>query len=355
MTQCLLGRVVGWLNAVVVHECPQVVFVFDEFFAKAVRQRVAIAAQQKRVDLLTDRLHAAAESSARHRPVAHFFPEREHFERGFQQIAAEAFAGLAGAIDQPLEIAFEMSPTPLQPAEAPIHAGAIAVDDASKRHAEKFFQNVGSSAGAAGEERERRGHDGPDPGFGVAFLGRRFVDVRRRLLWKLGGEFVISGLDGFGNMVLQLDQPTGARGLIQNHAHKLSGPPLRLAKTGHEHAGKGDEPWPGLAGGHARRKLAAGATTARADESMPLVFGDDWFEFGKLPDLVPQGLNIDTGERLATAATRAGNARDDFPTLFRRKERPLVFFVARLTTARTFGLGLIRILTIHGRRLVVRM
>ena len=40
VAQRLLGRVVGRLSdAVVVHEGPQVVFVFDEFLAKAVRQR----------------------------------------------------------------------------------------------------------------------------------------------------------------------------------------------------------------------------------------------------------------------------------------------------------------------------
>ena len=358
MTQGLLGRVVGWLDAVVIHERPQVVLVFDEFFAKAIRQRVAVTAQQKRVDRLTDRLHAAVEGGARHRPVAHFFPEREHFERGFHQVAAEAFAGLAGAVDQPLEIAFKMSPAPLQPAEAPIHAGSIAVDDASKRLTQKFLQHVGTPTGAAGEERERRGHDGPDPGFGVAFLGRRLVDVRRRLLGKLSGEFVISGLDGLGDVVLQFDQPTGARGLIQNHAHELSGPSLRLAKTGHEHASEGNEPRPGLAGGHALGKLAAGAQAARADEPMPLILGDDRFEFGKFPDLVPQGLGIDAGERFATAAALAGNARDDFATLFGRKERPLVFFVAGLAATRTFGIGVIgilRILGILGPRLVMRM
>jgi hypothetical protein len=110
-----------------------------------------------------------------------------------------------------------------------------------------------------------------------------------------------------------------------------------------------------LAAGHARGKLAAGTATARADEAMPLIFGDDGFEFGKFPDLMPQGLGIDAGERFATAAALAGNARNDFATLFRRKERPLVFFVARLAASRPFDLGVVRILTILGQRLVMRM
>ena len=258
VTQRLFGGIVRWLNAGDIDEGPQRVLVLDEFFAEAVRLRVEVTAQQQRVDLGADRFHAASEGAMRESAVTDVLPEVKHLFCGPHEVVAEPFADGARAVAESLEVAFEMGPAPLQAthaawSQAPIHAGAVAADDAVVSLAEEVFEDVGGAAGAAGEERERRGHDSPDPGFGVAFLGRRFVDVRRRLLRKLGGEFVISGLDGFGNMVLQLDQPTGARGLIQNHAHELSGPPLRLAKTGHEHAGKGDEPWPGLAGGHARR------------------------------------------------------------------------------------------------------
>ena len=171
--------------------------------------------------------------------------------------------------------------------------------------AEQFLEDFGGPTGAAGEEGERRGDEGPDPGFGVAFLGRRFVDVRRRLFGKLGGEFVVGGFDGLGDAVLQTDHPAGAGGLIQNRAHELGGPPLRLTKAGHEQAGEGDEPRPGLAGRHTLRKFAAGAAAAGADEPMPLIFGDDRFDFGKFPDLMSQGLGIDAGEWFAaTAASR---------------------------------------------------
>ena len=88
---------------------------------------------------------------------------------------------------------------------------------------------------------------------------------------------------------------------------------------------------------------------------MPLIFGDDRFEFGKFPDLMPQGLDIDASERFATAAALAGNARNDFATLFLRKERPVVFFMARLAASRAFDLGAIRILTVLRHGLVMRM
>ena len=99
----------------------------------------------------------------------------------------------------------------------------VAVNDAGERLAEKFLQDFGGPTGAAGEEGERRGHDSPDPGFGVAFLGGRFVDVRRRLFGKLGGDFVIGGFDGLGDAVLQTDQPTGAGG-FDSESYRRIGP-----------------------------------------------------------------------------------------------------------------------------------
>ena len=47
---------------------------------------------------------------------------------------------------------------------------------------------------------------------------------------------------------------------------------------------------------------------------MPLIFGDDRFDFGKLPDLMSQRLDIDAGEQFATTAACVGNAGDDLAT-----------------------------------------
>ncbi len=88
---------------------------------------------------------------------------------------------------------------------------------------------------------------------------------------------------------------------------------------------------------------------------MPLIFGDDRFDFGKLPDLMSQRLDIDAGEWFATTAACVGNAGDDLATFFGRNKRPLVFFVAGLAAARTFAIGVCGILGILGSWLVMRM
>ena len=223
------------------------------------------------------------------------------------------------------------------------------MDDAGEIVGQQFLENVGPAAGAAGEEREVRGDEGPDPCFGRALLRRRFVDVRSGFFGKSSSQFVVSGLDRFGGAVLQTDQPRGARGLIENHAHELRRSPLRLTKARHQESGEGDEPRAGLAGGHALGEFAAGAASARADKSMPLIFDDDGRDLGKIPDLMTERGGIDAGERLAAPTTCRREDRNDLLTLLRRQQRTLVLFMTGLTAAFSGGLGLGR------RRLVVRM
>ena len=56
MTQRLFGGVVGLRDALVVEKRPQILAMLDQLFAKAMGERVAVAAQQKRIDLLAERL-----------------------------------------------------------------------------------------------------------------------------------------------------------------------------------------------------------------------------------------------------------------------------------------------------------
>ena len=59
--------------------------------------------------------------------------------------------------------------------------------------------------------------------------------------------------------------------------------------------------WPvGTPGGN----VAAGGAAARADEPMPLIFGDDRLDLGEFPDLVAQRLGIGAGERPTARGTR---------------------------------------------------
>ena len=355
--QRLLGGVVGRLDAGDIDEGPEVFLVLDEFPAEATRARVEVTAQQQRVDRFADRFDAATEGAMREGAVADVLPEGEHFFGGSPEVVSEAFAGVARAVDEGLEVAEEMSPAPLQStfaarSEAPIHAGAVAADDALVCLAEKFLKDVGGAAGAAGEEGEAGGDERPDPGFARALLGRRFVDVERFLFWKLGGEFVVGGFGRLGGESLQFDHPGRAGGLVENRAHEQGGPPFRLAKAGHEHGGEGDEPRPGLAGGHAFGKFPAGAAPARADEAVLPIFGDDGLDLGKFPDLMAKGFGIGPRESFAALAALVGNDLDDLGTLLRRNERTFVLVVPRLAAAFAFRCALARLL---GKRLVVRM
>src|SRR4051812_45220456 len=120
MTQGLLGRVVGRLDTGDLHERPQVFLVVDKFLAKPVRARVEVAAQKQRVDLPADRLHPASEGAMRESAVADLLPEREHFLGRPHEVMSETFLGWARTVDEGLEIAFEMRPAPLEPADAPV-------------------------------------------------------------------------------------------------------------------------------------------------------------------------------------------------------------------------------------------
>ena len=93
-------------------------------------------------------------------PSRVFFPKGKPFFGWFHQVVAKAFFGYAGGVDQLQEVAFHVRPAPLQPAKAPIPAGAIAMDDAREGGAEQLLEHLGSPAGATGEESKRHGGRG---------------------------------------------------------------------------------------------------------------------------------------------------------------------------------------------------
>ena len=179
--QCLLGAVVGRLHAFDLDEGPQTFAMFPQFLAEAVDALVVVAAQQVLFHLPADRFHPLTKGAAGDRPIAHFLPEGEHFPGRPHQVVAEAFADGTGAIDQSLEVAFQMSPAPLQAAEGPVHPRPVAVDDAGKIAAEQLPGHLGGPAGAAREKGEGVGDEGADPTLVRAFLGRRFIDEQHGL------------------------------------------------------------------------------------------------------------------------------------------------------------------------------
>ena len=73
---------------------------------------------------------------------------------------------------------------------------------------------------------------------------------------------------------------------------------------------------------------------------MLLIFDDDRLERGEFPDLMADGLEIDSGERFPAPAAGVWRTGDDRGAVFDGNEGSLVFGVAGLTTVRTLGLGL---------------
>ena len=130
--QRLLGGVVGRLDAFDLDESPQVFAVFHEFLAEAVRQRVVVAAQQERIDLLADRLHLAAKGAAGDRAVANFLPEGKQFLGRPHQVVAEAFVGLDKGCRSALGSRVSSEPSTIASGRSPVHPGAVAVNDAGE-------------------------------------------------------------------------------------------------------------------------------------------------------------------------------------------------------------------------------
>ena len=220
-----------------------------------------------------------------------------------------------------LEVPFQMRPAPLQPPEAPVHTRPIAVDDGLASLAQQLPHDVGAAAEAAGKEGKRRGHQGPYPGLGGPLFGGGFVEVQRVLAAELVGKFLVGGQHGLGGTVLQVDHPAGAGGLVENRVQKVSGAAFGLAKAGHEQRNKGDQARTGLPAGHAPGQFAAGRATTGANQPVLLVFDDERLNLGEFPNLMTQGLGIQTIEFFATASANGGHARDHLVALLRGNQR----------------------------------
>jgi site-specific DNA recombinase len=221
-------------------------------------------------------------------------------------------------------------PAPLQPSERPVHPGTVAVDHPRISLSQPLGENVGSARGSVGEHREGCRYEGPDPALGLAFLGRRLIDIQDGLLRQLADQLVIGRLHRLGGQFLQRHHPAGTGRLIEDHTQEEGGAPLGLAEAGQEQAAERDQAWSGLA---SRDTGGQGATSDRATatgQAMALVFGDAGLDFRQFPNLVPQGLEIGAAQGCSAATAGRRHAGDDALALLGGEERPLVLGVARL-------------------------
>jgi len=72
---------------------------------------------------------------------------------------------------------------------------------------------------------------------------------------------------------------------------------------------------------------------ARAGQAVELIFHDIRHDHGQIGHLMTQGIRVAAGQRLATAATGRGFARDGLPHLVWRNEEAKVLGMTRLGTA----------------------
>ena len=132
-----------------------------------------------------------------------------------------------------------------------------------------------------GEHRELTGHACPQPGFGPAFLGRRFVDAQALLGWQLLHEFAVGWLQSGGCLVLQFDSPPRRAGLVENLFEKQCHAAFALPEAAHQQGCEGDQAATGLTRRNARWQFGAGGLLAIGTaQTMTLVLGDKWLDLG---------------------------------------------------------------------------
>ena len=351
--QGALADVVGEFDALYLQERPQPVAMIVQRRAHPGQFGVAAedAAQQQAVDLLADRLQQTLASSAGDGPITTTRPVVKEFLGGTHQVVPQALHLLIGMIDQSLKIAFEMGPAPLQSAHPPVHLGPVAVDHAVKGVGEQFLKYRGGPRGPQGKERVGVGDEGPQPRFGLRFLGRRLVDTQHRLGRQLCRQFLVGGPQGGRRLLLQFHHPARRARLVQDLFQEQRHAALALFEAPHEQRDEGDQLRTRLAGGHAGRQLAAGAGRAtRTHQPMQLIFGHMRLDGGNLPDLMPQRLGVAASQPLAATTARRRLDGDHVLALLAGKQRPIVLGMPRLTTRflaalvarrRRFGMGML--------------
>src|SRR5207253_10727947 len=119
------------------------------------------------------------------------------------------------------------------------------------------------------------------------------------------------------------------------------GPAFGLPEAGHQQSAERDQARTRLAGRNAAGQGATGRATTAADQSVPLVFGDNRLDLRQFPNLMAEGFRIGAGQGGAATSAGGRHTGDNGAALLDRQEWPLVLGVAGLTARGSprFGLG----------------
>ena len=142
MTQRALAGVIGRLDPFHFQKGPQAIAMTIQRVAHASQSRAFAerSAQQQGVHLTADRPHRAKPPATGECPIAIARPEAKQLACFAHQIVPQSFGLSIARVDQGLEVAFQVSPAPLQATVRPIHLGPIAGDHAGECVAQPFFQ-----------------------------------------------------------------------------------------------------------------------------------------------------------------------------------------------------------------------
>ena len=114
--------------------------------------------------------------------------------------------------DQPLNVAFEISPAPLKPFAFEVHLDSIALRADGSVVADKRNERLTRAIAEDPEDGEHWSDGHPQPGFHALLFGRRFVKNELRLLLKFAAKLFIRDRDRVTDNVLDLVGPGGALG-----------------------------------------------------------------------------------------------------------------------------------------------
>ena len=263
-----------------------------QLVAKADQLLVAavLTAQQKVPNLLADRSDLALKRTPFDFSRLVLSPILKQLAMLTHQIVTHSLDLSIGGIDQLLKIAFQMSPTPLQPLAVEVHLGPVAIDDDPLIVADQSHQRLAAAIGKDTEHREHLGHGDPQPRLLPVLFGGRFIDEELLLLGQLAAKFLVRNRNRAADEVLNLDRPGGAARNVQQIAQKRRGPALALAEVAHQQPGEGGQPGTALSAGHALGQFRLrGDAAARTVAAEQLVLVDERFDLRQFPHLMAPG------------------------------------------------------------------
>ncbi len=172
--QRLLGRVVGRLDPCDLHEGPQPVAVFPQLLAEAGDARVEVAAQQVSFYLRAGAVASVSEKrSWDNVPSRTFCHRANNWLVGRKRSWPRRLPTRHGPSHRAWKSRFQVFQHHCKrPPRSPIHPCPVAMDHAVERGAQHLLRHFGTPTGAAGEVGEGGSDEDPNPGLGLALLGR---------------------------------------------------------------------------------------------------------------------------------------------------------------------------------------